>query len=58
MPLDFIYEKGPNKYMLENYVTDEQLLKKVQTGQGDLETDEGDSLFIYIERIFSGTEPA
>ena len=58
MPLDFIYEKGTNKYMLENYVTDEQLLKKVQTGRGDLDTDQGDSLFIYIEGIFSGTEPA
>ena len=58
MPLDFIYEKGPNKYMLENYETDEQLLEKVQTGRGDLAIYEGDFLFLFVEGIFSGTEPA
>ena len=29
MPLDFVYEKAPNKYMLDEYDTDEKLLAKV-----------------------------
>ena len=29
MPLDFVYEKGPNKYMLDLYDSDEKLLEKV-----------------------------
>ena len=44
--------------MLEKYETDEQLLEKVQTGRGDPAIYEGDNLFLFVEGIFSGTEPA
>ena len=32
MPLDFVYDKANNRYMLDLYDTDEKLLEKVQTG--------------------------
>ena len=58
MPLDFVYEKRPNGYMLNSkYDTDEKLIEKIQTGKGDLSIYEGNR-FIYIDGIFSETEPS
>ena len=57
MPLDFVYEKGTNKYMLDDYDSDEKLLEKVQTGRGDLAIYEGDQRYLFIEDIFAITEP-
>ena len=56
MPLDFVYEKVSNSYMLSKYETDEKLLTKVQTGKGDLSVFTG-SYFLYIEGIFAKTVP-
>ena len=57
MPLDFVYEKAPNKYMLDEYDTDEKLLAKVQSGKGDPSIYEGNKL-LFIEGIFAATEPS
>ena len=57
MPLDFVYEKVPDGYLLDSkYDTDEKLLEKIQTGKGDLDIYEGNR-FLYIDGIFSETEP-
>ena len=58
MPLDFVYKKSTNKYMLELYESDQELLEKVQTGRGDLEIYEQEQRFLYIEGIFAGIEPS
>ena len=58
MPLDFLYEKGTNEYMLdEKYDSDQKLLEKVQTGRGDLAIYEVNQSFLYIEGMFADTEP-
>ena len=58
MPLDFVYEKKYDSYLLDSkYDTDEKLLEKIQTGKGDLSIYEGNR-FIYIDGIFSETEPS
>ena len=57
MPLDFVYDKATNAYLLEStYNTDEKLLTKVQTGKGDPSIYEG-NMFLNIEGIFSETDP-
>ena len=56
MPLDFIYEKATNEYVIEAYDTDEKLLAKVQSGKGDPSIYEGNK-FLFIEGIFAATEP-
>ena len=57
MPLDFIYEKATNEYVIEEYDTDEKLLAKVQSGKGDPSIYEGNKL-LFIEGIFAATEPS
>ena len=56
MPLDFLYEKATNDYVLDQFDTDEKLLAKVQSGKGDPSIYEGNK-FLFIEGIFAGTEP-
>ena len=43
--------------MLDKYDSDDKLLKKVQTGFGDLAVYEGDQRYLQIEDIFAATEP-
>ena len=53
-PIDFIYRKDFDKYAIDEYATDEEILAKVQTGKGDTSIFEG-NLYIYIESVFAGT---
>ena len=58
MALDFIYERKENRYNLDRYKNDEQLLKKVRTGKGDeLFLYNGLGNNIFIEMFFGGTTP-
>lgn len=56
MPLDFVYNREMASYDLNAYVSDAELLAKVQTGKGDPLLFEG-NLFLYIEGIFAETIP-
>ena len=57
MPLDFVYEKASNKYLLDEvYDTDEKIVDKIRTGKGDLDIFHG-NLFLHIDSIFSETKP-
>jgi hypothetical protein len=55
-PLDFVYVKQNNNYMLQDYPTDAHLLYKMRSGKGDPKIFYGyNSLLIDI--IFAGTYP-
>ena len=56
MPLDFVYEKESNKYLLDEvYNTDEKIVDKIRSGKGDPDIYHG-NLFLHIDSIFSETE--
>ena len=59
-PIDFIYERRYDKFNIEGYQTDQELLEKIQTGKGDitvLELGARRIETIYIDTFFSGTTP-
>ena len=58
MPLDFIYDRKENRYTLERYKNNEDLVKKIQTGKGDeIFRYNGLGKNIWIEQMFGGTTP-
>ena len=57
-PLDFIYERRLNRYNLDRYRSNEDLVKKIQTGKGDeIFRYDGLGNNLFIEIIFGGTTP-
>ena len=57
-PIDFIYDYKKGVYDLDKYKTDEELVRKIQTGKGDplwYDDELGNNLF--IEMFFGGTTP-
>lgn len=57
-PLDFIYDRLENRYTLERYRTDDDIVTKVQSGKGDeVFLYDGLGRNIFIEMFFGGTTP-
>ena len=57
-PLKFIYDRMSNRYALDQYDTDDDLVRKIQSGKGDelfLYYELGNNIF--IEAMFGGTSP-
>jgi len=55
-PLDFVYQVESATFDLTPFETDEDLVRKIQTGKGD-PTLYSDLEFISIESVFAGTMP-
>ena len=53
--LDFIYDRKENRYALDRYKTDEDLVKKIRTGKRDPNSGPGDNIF--VELFLGGTTP-
>ena len=57
-PLNFIYDRKSNSFRLDGFKTDDDLVKRVQTGKGDAVFIHGDlGNNIFIEALFGGTSP-
>ena len=56
-PLDFVYDRKEDKFNLDPYRSDEDLLMKVRTGKGDERFLYTGYKNIYIEIFFAGTTP-
>jgi len=56
-PLQFIYDRRSNSFDLSKFKSDEELVRKVQSGKGDFYMYEGLGNNIFIETVFGGTTP-
>ena len=57
MPIDFIYDAVKDSYDLEAYVTDEDIIKRVQEGLTEKQVYKMEGSVLPVNRMFAGTVP-